>query len=218
MTINHTIRQGETLTLIASRNGFRDWRTIYNDPANVAFRAMRPDPDVLFPGDVIVIPDKEQKVEAAQTGARTTFTVGAMKLFLRVVLKDSRGNPLGNRRYTLLVDGRPMGPVAARTKPDGLIEQEIPFGAKTARVRITNCVWNLDLAHLNPMDHAPDGGVTGAQARLNNLGYDAGSIDGILGPKTAAALRKFQHDQGFQQVSGQLDSATRTALLTKHEC
>ena len=35
-----------------------------------------------------------------------------------------------------------------------------------------------------------------AQQILNNLGYDVGKADGILGRRTAAGLRKFQKDQG----------------------
>jgi N-acetylmuramoyl-L-alanine amidase len=218
MPVNHTIRQGETLTLIASQNGFRDWRTIYNDPANAAFRTKRPNPDVLFPGDVIIIPDKQHKTENAPTGTRTKFATKSMKLFLRVTLKDFTGKPPGNRRYTLRVDGQSIGPIARRTKPNGLIEQEVPFGAKTARIRIANCIWDLDLAHLNPMDRVTDNGVTGVQGRLGNLGYDVGPVDGHLGPKTRAALRRFQQDQGLPAVTGQLDSATEAALIAKHGC
>ena len=35
------------------------------------------------------------------------------------------------------------------------------------------------------------------QTRLKQLGYDPGPIDGINGPRTKAAVRKFQSDQGL---------------------
>ncbi|MFC2170507.1 peptidoglycan-binding protein [Calditrichota bacterium] len=39
--------------------------------------------------------------------------------------------------------------------------------------------------------------IKSLQHNLHRLGYDPGSIDGILGPKTRAAVREFQHDHGL---------------------
>ena len=50
-----------------------------------------------------------------------------------------------------------------------------------------------------------------AQARLNELGYNAGTPDGAMGGKTTAALRAFQKDKGLP-VSGRLDAATGVEL------
>ena len=50
-----------------------------------------------------------------------------------------------------------------------------------------------------------------AQARLNALGYNVGTPDGKLGPKSVAAIRSFQQDKGLP-VSGRLDTATLDAL------
>ena len=49
--------------------------------------------------------------------------------------------------------------------------------------------------------------VKDAQKRLIKLGYDPGSADGIIGPKTEIALREFQRDHGLNQ-SGRLDPPT----------
>ena len=57
MSTTYTVRPGDTLTKIARDHGFANWRTIYNAPENASFRAKRPNPDRIFPGDVIVIPD-----------------------------------------------------------------------------------------------------------------------------------------------------------------
>ena len=50
-----------------------------------------------------------------------------------------------------------------------------------------------------------------AQLALNDRGYDAGNIDGSLGPDTASAVRRFQQAQGFPQT-GALDAQTLSAL------
>ena len=50
-----------------------------------------------------------------------------------------------------------------------------------------------------------------AQERLNQLGYDVGEPDGMMGPQTQAALRKYQEEQGLS-TSGHLDSQTVAKL------
>ena len=50
-----------------------------------------------------------------------------------------------------------------------------------------------------------------AQERLNELGYNVGTPDGSIGPRSARALRAFQKDQGIPQT-GRLDTATQGAL------
>jgi len=52
-----------------------------------------------------------------------------------------------------------------------------------------------------------------AQERLKDLGFHLGPIDGVLGPRTTAALRQYQAQQGLP-VTAVLDDATRTSLLS----
>jgi hypothetical protein len=54
--------------------------------------------------------------------------------------------------------------------------------------------------------------VREAQIALRDAGYDPGKIDGVMGSKTQAALRKFQASQGLPQT-GRLDTDTRQELL-----
>ena len=51
-----------------------------------------------------------------------------------------------------------------------------------------------------------------AQERLEAAGYTPGPIDGMLGPQTRAALRRYQTSQGLP-ATGALDEATRQVLL-----
>lgn len=50
-----------------------------------------------------------------------------------------------------------------------------------------------------------------AQQKLNELGYNCGKADGIMGKKTKAAIKKFQKDKGLT-VDGVLGTKTKGAL------
>lgn len=62
-----------------------------------------------------------------------------------------------------------------------------------------------------PVVADPLSAVRQAQERLNQLGYAAGTADGLVGPKTRAALRRFQQEKGLK-VTGVLDAATADKL------
>ena len=51
-----------------------------------------------------------------------------------------------------------------------------------------------------------------AQVELARRGFSGGSIDGIRGPQSVAALRAFQRGAGLKE-NGELDQATRESLL-----
>ena len=53
--------------------------------------------------------------------------------------------------------------------------------------------------------------VKGAQQALAHAGHDPGSIDGVMGPQTVAALRAYQKANGLSET-GQLDEATLAKL------
>jgi hypothetical protein len=49
------------------------------------------------------------------------------------------------------------------------------------------------------------------QALLNKLGFDAGPVDGLMGPKTRSALKAFQTEYGLRRT-GRADSETMEVL------
>lgn len=69
--------------------------------------------------------------------------------------------------------------------------------------------------HPGPADGAivmgNDSTVISVQKALNSLDYRAGSVDGIMGPKTMSALEKFQKDNNITET-GRLNSETLEAL------
>jgi LysM domain len=56
MSLPYTVKKGDTLSAIARQKGFKSWQEIYNHPENEAFRLKRPNPNLIFPGDILILP------------------------------------------------------------------------------------------------------------------------------------------------------------------
>ena len=218
MPQRYTVQQGDYLSKIAVNFGFRNWRTIYDHPLNADFRQKRPNPNILRPGDQIVIPDRELHKEDGATDKRHVFVVNGPVNLLRIVLKGPDHKPLANVAYTLKIEDRSY---TGHTDAGGMLERRLPADASEALLTLdkVGVVWSLKIGHLDPL-HDEDSNedvITGIQARLNNLGYPCGTEDGIAGPKTRAALARFQASVlGRTGPDGLPDAQTRNALLEYH--
>jgi hypothetical protein len=69
-------------------------------------------------------------------------------------------------------------------------------------------------AHTRYVNHLPDLRIRTAQAALQYLAYNPGSVDGLIGKITTAAILQFQKDTGLPGT-GTLDSETENRLLEK---
>jgi N-acetylmuramoyl-L-alanine amidase len=183
---------------------------VWNHPQNSTIRQARKDPNVLFPGDIVFIPEKDEKVAACATDKRHRFLRKGVPAMVRVVLVDWEGNPRSGESYVLEVDGRLITGV---TGGDGKIEHRIPPNAQRGELRVgkeRREVYALELGHTDPSSE-----ISGIQCRLNNLGFDCGGIDGELGAATETALRAFQAKYGLPDT-GEPDDATRNKLKEIH--
>ncbi len=220
----HTVSQGEHLTSIAKDYHFSDYRTIYNHPENKDFKDSRPDPNVIFPGDVIFIPNRDTKEESGQTEKRHRFKLRPPKTMLRLVIEDDEGQPQANAQYKLKVLYRQKERTyTGTTNRKGLLEKEIPTGAQDAYLAFDRLglYWSLKIGHLDPIEEPAEEKpiVTGVQARLNNLGFDCGKVDGVLGPKTKEAIKQFQEQElKRESPTGDLDKQTLEELSKLHRC
>lgn len=218
MSETHTVEQGEYLASIAKDYGFSDWHTIYDHPENADLKKNRPNPNILLPGDELYIPDKDPKQESCPTEKKHKFQVRVPKVTLKIVLKDWEGKPIKNEQYVLTVGWLKL---QGSTDGSGKLEQKIPIGIDTAQLSVERLgvTWHLKIGHLDPLqDGAPDAAViSGIQARLNNLGFHCGAVDGDLGPKTRAALQHFQQTvMGRSDADGTPDAQTCDALTSQH--
>ena len=213
---DYEVRKGDDLFTIAKLKGFRNWQTIHRYEANASLRALRPNPGLLFPGDSLVLPGRRTKRETVGTGRTHRFYVHPPTRRLRLRLRDTAGNPLAAEPYELSIDGAVVSTEA--TDAGGEINEEISVSAKTGSLTTKVFSWPLEIGALNPMKQTLDNGVSGAQARLKNLGYDPGPVDGILGPRTSGAISRFQRDTKGLSVTGKLDAATIAAITAEHGC
>ena len=217
MPKNHKVKQGDCLSSVAKKYGFPDYKVIWDDGANAQLKEKRKNPNMLFPGDMIVIPDLELKQVDKSTEQTHNFVLDAGTVKFQLIVKDDEDKPFANCRYDLKIDGKPF---EGNTDGSGKIEQEIPADALSGEVAIYQkdgenesvvTVFKLELGHLDPVAEA-----TGVQARLNNLGFFCGKVDGIIGPMTQEALKAFQEKTGLS-VTGSADQATRNKLAQMHD-
>jgi N-acetylmuramoyl-L-alanine amidase len=211
MPRQHIVRQGECLSQIAKQYGFADHRAIYDHPSNAKLRDKRPDPNLIFPGDRISIPDTKLTPFSCATGEAHRLTVKRPLRKVHLRLRDGEGEPLAGKDYALEVDGQTY---EGSTDGDGVLERAVPADAREATLKIEGRTYTLQIGHLNPMENVGSD-VSGIQARLFNLGYPPGPIDGKLGPKTRAAIRAFQEAQGLT-VDGEVSPALIDKLKEVH--
>src|SRR5690349_4167410 len=96
---SHTVQQGECLSSIAKQYGFGA-DTVWNHANNEALRTKRKSPSVLYVGDVVFIPDKEQKQIQVAPKATHQFQVKSQAPELRLCLLQG-GKPVKDAPYTL---------------------------------------------------------------------------------------------------------------------
>ncbi|MCR1959737.1 hypothetical protein CWE04_01715 [Thomasclavelia cocleata] len=79
--------------------------------------------------------------------------------------------------------------------------------------KVDGIAGKVTLASCPQLSNKSKGKITAlVQERLNNLGYNCGSIDGINGDNTQKAIKKFQQDNGLQ-VDGIVGKNTWKCLL-----
>jgi hypothetical protein len=201
----YIVRQGECISSIAENAG-HFWETLWGDPQNAQLREARKFPNILLPGDRVHVPPLRPRWESGQAEMRHRFQrKGWPEVFRMRILRDDE--PRGNQPYTLAIDGKETSGV---TDADGNLSAPIEPNAKQAVMYVGTAPdverYDFSLGAIDPIDT-----ISGVQGRLNNLGFDCGAIDGKWGPRTEAALRRFQRRRDLNET-GQADEPTRQKL------
>lgn len=114
--------------------------------------------------------------------------------------------------------GAAVGAVTGLSVVQGVVLGAVAGGATGAltddkQIDLGTPLWRRDSSASKPAAGSSGSGaapVRDIQTALNARGYDAGPADGIIGPRTRAAIRAYQQDNGLL-VDGQ-----PTAALWQH--
>ncbi len=203
----HKVRQGEDVSGIAEWYGV-PVKKVVDHPDNASLKSERKGLNILKLGDVIVVPDREDREETAATGQKARFRRKSDKTVLRLKLLDDDFQPRANVKYKLLIDGKTS---EGSTDGAGMLKEPVPAGAGRGHLILDGKdVLPLSFAALDPADS-----LSGVRQRLSNLGFAAGDGDGPMDGKTRGALRRFQKTHGLDET-GEADDATKAKLEQVH--
>jgi N-acetylmuramoyl-L-alanine amidase len=200
---NHEVKQGDCISSIAFKYGFfKD--TIWNHPKNAELKKKRVDMNVLLPGDVVFVPDKQLKELSEPTDHVYKYKCKNTpeKFKLQLFIEDE---PRANEEFELEIDGLKF---SGKTDSQGKLEQSIPPDAKSGKLSLNKGeeVYQLLLGNLNPHNE-----ISGVQGRLRHLGFYFGSIDGKMSDELEHAIQEFQITKDIEP-DGELNQETLDAI------
>jgi hypothetical protein len=185
---------GDCLSSLAAANGLH-WKAVWDYPDNRELKETRKHPNLLLPGDRLRLKEAPKTLPAGAEKVHKFQRVGVPAMLrLRFTLF---GEPRKDLKYVVEVDGKNVD--RGTLDKDGALACIIAPQAKRARVFLgprRQCFEFL-LGHLPPATE-----VSGIQARLANLNYYFGPINGFVDHNgepdtiTAKAIETFQeHNQ-----------------------
>ena len=217
MATDYTVQQGDYLAKIAKDFGFSDYRTIWNHPDNSELKSKRKNPNILYPGDKLVIPDRKLREENRAVNKKHTFKKRESRLRLRLVLEDMYEKPIANAQCLLAIDGDFR---RIKTDGQGKIDEPLRPGTTSATLIIQDAAQThlnsveipIKIGHLDPLEE-----LSGQRARLKNLGYFPGDVDDKNDPAFVTAVERFQAEHRLT-VDGICGPKTQAKLKDVHGC
>jgi N-acetylmuramoyl-L-alanine amidase len=245
MPIDHEIGPGDCINSIALEHGFFP-DTLWNHGSNSELKQKRKDPNVLFPGDKLHIPDIEIKEVSKATEKRHRFRRKGVpaKLHLRFLkpkdVPPPEEEPAGggeddcstfNEPDPAKAPAQEMEPIAnapykldiegvvteGQSDGDGQVKVSIPPNAANGIITFYPGKPEERVIPLSLGGMDPVDTIIGARKRLDNLGYRCSTQENEVTPELKDAVAGFQKDNDLD-VNGELNDATKDKLKEKHGC
>ena len=244
MPIDYEVVSGDCIDSIALRHGLFP-ETLWNHSSNAELKKSRKDPNVLFPGDKLFIPDIRLKQVDSPTEKKQRFRRKGVPAKLKLRFLKAKDTPPKAEEsqasgdddcssYSESAAAAPpqeMEPIAnaafrldvegqiteGQSDGDGVVKVSIPPNA--LRAVITFYPGTPDAKEfplaLGEMD--PIDTIVGARKRLCNLGYPVSTAENEMSHELMDVIGRFQQDNGLT-VDGKLNDATKDKLKDKHGC
>ena len=219
----YVIRQGDYVAKLAHRHGF-DAAEVWQLPKNETLRRKRGSPDILYPGDILYIPERDQPGQSVRAGGEQRYRARVPSTTVSLQLLDD-GQPIADQECEVVgVAAAVAGqPVVVKTDGDGRIELDVPVIVDEFEVYVPSLhtTYAVRVGHMDPTAE-----MLGVVKRLRNLGYlDDDDDDGDEPDEegdfpdededVAAAIAAFQHDRGMI-ITSVADGALLAALKKAH--
>ena len=241
MPEDYTVQEGDCIASLAYNRGLL-WKTVWDHPLNALLKRQRKDPNILKPGDIVHLPDKELKTLDRPTDQRHMFVRKGVPAKLRLRVLDDQipdepaqkqspqerpqqlsGEdpdtspteqqvPRAGAPYILIIDGNLT---QGNTDNDGMVEVSIPPNARKGRLTVEPGTLRESIFNLNLGWLDPADSVTGIKQRLANFGFDCGDQSSDITPGFQDALRAFQDSRGLE-ITGENDDTSRNKLKQEH--
>jgi hypothetical protein len=208
----YIVRQGDYLAKLAFVHGF-DADEVWNDPKNDELKQLRPNPNILAPGDILYIPEKKEEERPIEKGTENTYTATVPKVEVVLVFLDGE-QPLANEPCEVRGLGEPASGDPSSTDDDGKLTLSVPVTIREVSVYFAqkNVNYNVRVGDMDPVSEP-----SGLCKRLTNLGFlprhlpESANMNELL----EYALLSFQKKKGLSP-SGQVDAQTCEALIQEH--
>lgn len=209
----YVIRQGDYLKKIAHTLGF-DAEAVWNDPKNAELKAARGKGDILWPGDILFIPDEPKPKHPFTAESDNAYEATVPKVEVKIKL-ELNGEPLPDEPYVLEGLGDDS---EKKSDGDGFALIEAPVQTREVLLTLVKrgVKYRVEIGGVDPIDLP-----SGQRMRLKNLGYYGAKTGGEDGyemhsePQLVASLKSFQLEHDLEPT-GIADDATKAALLEAH--
>ncbi len=208
----YVVRQGDYLASIAHALVF-DPDEVWDHPKNADLKKLRPNPNMLCPGDLLFVPDQPRDPLPLSVGGANQFGATVPTATVALVFRTD-GKPIAGEPFT--VEGLPSE-VTGTSDGDGKVKFDVPVTVREVRVVFAQkeLAYVVRVGDLDPIEEH-----SGIRARLAHLGFFPWSLEeeaegDAPGAHDRLAISIFQRTKGLS-VTGEIDDATRAALLSAH--